>query len=60
MTTGRIIFVHGMGEKPEPEAERRRAARCRSADGHGFRRSARSMVEGSSVEVFHDTDQILS
>jgi hypothetical protein len=49
-----------MGEKPEPEAERRRAARCRSADGHGFRRSARSMVEGSSVEVFHDTDQILS
>jgi len=24
MTTGRIIFVHGMGEKPEPEAERRR------------------------------------
>ena len=24
MTTPRIIFVHGMGEKPEPEAERRR------------------------------------
>lgn len=24
MATGRIIFVHGMGEKPEPEAERQR------------------------------------
>ena len=24
MTTPRVIFVHGMGEKPEPEAERRR------------------------------------
>lgn len=24
MTAARIIFVHGMGEKPEPEAERRR------------------------------------
>lgn len=24
MTTGRIIFVHGMGEKPEPEVERQR------------------------------------
>ena len=24
MATGRIIFVHGMGEKPEPETERQR------------------------------------